>query len=221
MRNHRGTETQRHHTQRHRTITTSQTQRLEDTKESRSHRSLDSRTIGPGTTAQSRGIEVKEGRSTNACVWRSTFLHLGSFLRNAHPASMTAARSSPHVTLSEGVRRVSRRVPRKHAGRHSLSVTQIFGGFSDSLHSLRMTSDWATPCGRPRLHRVPPPPSKKRESGAPVSPRRSRRAMGTTGRGIDWTRQKLVFGESRRFHGGGGRRPSPTPPPEDQIRVDP
>ncbi len=99
----------------------------------------------------------------------------------------------PHVTLSEGVRRPSRRV-RGSVGRSSpernaidRSALPTRRGCFDSLRSLSMTWKRATP-------------------------RRSRRAGGTTGRGSGRARRTLVFGEADRFPGGCGRRLQPTPP---------
>ena len=54
-----------------------------------------------------------------------------------------------------------------------------------------------------------------------ASPRWSRCAGGSAGRGIGWAGRTLEFGTASRSHGGGGRRPSSTPPPENLIRVDP
>ena len=149
---HRGTETQSHRiftaktqsAQRHRTekpqITqmnadfiahrTSQTQRLEDTKDSQRHRTGVSRPIGRAATARSRGIEARwTDHHVQARVDR-IHLRLGSCLRHAQPASVvwTTPKSSPTVTLSEGIRRVSRRVPRGLGGHCFLR-----------FHSLRMT----------------------------------------------------------------------------------
>jgi hypothetical protein len=240
--------------------------------EAQSHRSGDSRSVGRVATVRNRGIEVLEGRSATASACRPNFQHLGSRFQRAHPASVdsrSAASSplsllkgrtqrtsreginpSPIVTLSEGVRRPSRRVSRGWVCRSSPErnaidrrVLPTRRGCFDSLRSLSMTG-CVRPCPPPQWRpvfcsagvppapralmqacwiRVPstsPSPARRRrykdprifKSTAQLSPRRSRCAEGAAGRGIDWTRQKLVFGASRRFHGGGGRRPQPTPP---------
>ncbi len=50
-----------------------------------------------------------------------------------------------HVTLSERVRRVSRRVSQGYVDRTLLGVRPSFWGFFDSLRSLRMTGQWEAP----------------------------------------------------------------------------
>jgi len=151
------------------------------TQRTQRHRSLDSRSTGRTATVRNRGIEVLQGRSPNAHACRSTFQHLGSHLRRAHPA---------------------------------------FGGFK--FADIPESQVGRLPRQLPTTGKTStPPPFKNRESANPAPPRRSRRAVGTTSRGIDRTGQKRVFGASRRFHGGGGRRPTPTPPraPDAMLRV--
>jgi len=110
--------------QSHRNITTSQPRRLEDTNRDTEssqgktakaprHRTLDDRPIGRTATARSRGIEARKGDRQTPAFVESTFLRLGSRLRRARPASVAEETSAPFhaVTLSEGVRRPSRRVP--------------------------------------------------------------------------------------------------------------
>ena len=115
-------------------IAPSQPRRHKDTKKSQRHRtshlldtdctdntdfsdrapSGDATPSGRDATTRSRGIEVWEGRSSNAHACRPTFPHRGSCLQHAHPASVDSrsATSFPHVTLSEPLRGTSRRVPR-------------------------------------------------------------------------------------------------------------
>ena len=246
-------------------IAPSQPRRHEGTKTSRRHRSLDSRPNGRAATTRSRGIEARKVDLQAQTLVESTFLHLGSCLRRAHPASVDSrsATSFPHVTLSEPLRGASRGVPRSTDSHRSnlfriqlrwastpRSRNEIVGaGFTPAPASPRIPAWIPWPPGPVTSHRSPLPgtscwggcktlpygfsqrqiaggtpapqflPLSKKESTGPASPRRSRCAPSTAGRGIDWTRQKLVFGEFRRFHGGGGRRPQPTPPPENQIRV--
>jgi len=94
--NHRGAETQSHRR-----------------GKPQSHRTGVSRPTGRAATARSRGIEARwTDHHVQARVDR-IHLRLGSCLRHAPPASIvwTTPKPSPTVTLSERVRRPSRRVP--------------------------------------------------------------------------------------------------------------
>ncbi len=111
-----------------RTIAPSQARRRKDAKDSQRHHNFlntdftddtdfsdrapsgDSRRIGRTATAPGRGIEArKTDRQTHALA-ESAFLHLGSFLRNAHPASVdsrssvSSALSLPQCTSREGIK---------------------------------------------------------------------------------------------------------------------
>jgi hypothetical protein len=189
--NHRNTGVQRLRAQRHHTITPPQAQRRQDAKNSRRHRNGDSLPTGRGVTASSRASATKMDPCSRSTAW--TWVHLrrsrasgtptrprliGGFRHTTPFPIQRERKTSLHVTLSEGVRRPSRRVPLKHEYRRSLGATPIFGRSFDSLCSLRMTRDWATPCGRDarttmrvrsfvvrasRLHRTPP---RRRDVGA-------------------------------------------------------
>ncbi len=137
-----------------------------------------------------------------------------------------------HVTLSEGVRRPSRRVPRKNQHRRSLSVTPNFGGFFDSLSSLRMTSQGSAPCGRDarttmrvrpfvvrasRLHRTPP----KKERGCFLSGIAKAEPL-CWKHSEPWDRPgatKTRFWRVRAMPRWRRQRPSPTPPPKDSFVI--
>ena len=203
--NHRDTETQRHRTQRHRTVAPSQARRRKDAKDSRRHRRE--------STQRRRG-----------------------------------ASPSPHVTLSEGVRRPSRRVPRGYAGCFSpqrgdqrsfvLRASRLHrtpprrrAGFIQNFALPRnvgatKTLDPMNSRLRGRLEIGPLRQSCRRitsnnESGCFLSCIAKAEPL-CPGHDEPWDRldaTELVLRAAGRFHGGGGRRPSPTPPPEDQIRV--
>ena len=70
----------------------------------------DAAPVGRGATTRSHGIEVLEGRSSNAHACRSTFQHLESCLRQTHPASVDS-RSAVFPSFSsreKGPQRTSR-----------------------------------------------------------------------------------------------------------------
>ena len=99
--------------------------------------------------------------------------------------------ASPIVTLSEGVRRPSRRMTGLKRPCVLLSTRANCGARG-------------TPAPQSSL--------QKKRKWKPGITRRSRRALGATSRGGGWPGRTLAFGSDTRRHGGGGRRPSPTPP---------
>ena len=156
----------------------------------------DAAPVGRGATTRSHGIEVLEGRSSNAHACRSTFQHLESCLRQTHPASVDS-RSAVFPSFSS-----------REKGPQRTSREGINPSPTDSPND-------TVRVGRTPLY----VPSKKKRVAGPVSRRRSRRALGATSRDGGWPGRTPAFGSDTRRHGGGGRRPSPTPPSEPPTRV--
>jgi len=106
------------------------------TQSTQSHRSFDDVSNGRVATARSRGIEARwTDHHVQARVDR-IHLRLGSCLRHAPPASVvwTTPKPSPTVTLSERVRRVSRRVPRGLGGYKTLPYDSSHGIVPPTFH---------------------------------------------------------------------------------------
>jgi len=86
-------------------------------------------------TSEPKGLHKERGLLfSDRCSIHRGILRLATLVQNDRLISVPL-----HVTLSEGVRRPSRRVSSRFVNRCSIGVVPSFGGFFDSLRSLRMT----------------------------------------------------------------------------------
>jgi hypothetical protein len=141
--------------------------------------------IPPPTPSQPRRHEGTKARRHRSFKPRRARRRLtGTFRWGGYKTLPYESSDQQSVTLSEGVRRPSRRVPRGLDDRFSCGVALNFGGFFDSLRSLRMTGLGFPP--HSMRSRPPRDLFNKRESASSASPRRSRCTPSTAAVGLGW-----------------------------------